>query len=83
MTSKTRFQHSITTIIEFDEEETRAMEALAGYGTDAFIKCFYEHMGKAYLGPHEAGLRRILDAFYTDVKQQLHKIDKAKEILRP
>lgn len=44
------------------EIEARALEALAGYGTDAFLKVFYEHMGRHYLQPHEAGLRSLFSS---------------------
>lgn len=29
---------------EVDEIEARALDALSGYGDDAFIKVFYEHL---------------------------------------
>jgi hypothetical protein len=44
-----------------DEEELRALDALAGYGTDKFLEFFYQHMGKTYLGPYENGLRRLFE----------------------
>lgn len=43
-----------------NEAELRALDALAGYGDDAFIKMFYESLGKSYMQPHEAGLREFL-----------------------
>jgi hypothetical protein len=33
-------------------EEAKALDALAGYGADGFLKVFYEHMGRAYLQPY-------------------------------
>ncbi len=48
--------------IVLSEDEAGALDALAGYGTDAFLKVFYEHMGKAYLKPFEAGLRSLFDS---------------------
>lgn len=44
-----------------NETEAKALDALAGYGTDNFLKCFYTHMGKAYLEPHERGLRSLFE----------------------
>lgn len=41
------------------EAEVGALDALAGYGTDAFLKVFYQHMGEHYMKPHEAGLRSL------------------------
>ncbi len=44
------------------EAEASALDAIAGYGTDSFLKVFYEHMGKAYLQPYESGLRSLFDS---------------------
>lgn len=44
------------------EEEARALDALVGYGDDAFIKVFYEHLGKAYMEKHEEGLRALFQS---------------------
>ena len=27
--------------------EAQALEAIVGYGDDAFLKCFYEHLGES------------------------------------
>lgn len=48
--------------IELNENEIRALDALAGYGVDEFLKVFYRQMGEAYLRPHEAGLRSFLES---------------------
>jgi hypothetical protein len=45
--------------LTLDAAEASALGALAGYGTDEFLKCFYKNMGAAYLKPHEHGLRRL------------------------
>lgn len=47
--------------VVLSDAEIGALDALAGYGTDAFLKVFYEHMGQSYLKPHEAGLRSLFD----------------------
>lgn len=44
------------------ESELRALDALAGYGTDEFIKAFYKVMGEHYLRPYEEGLRSFLSS---------------------
>lgn len=33
--------------------EAQALDAIAGYGSDAFLNVFYEHMAKNYLGALE------------------------------
>lgn len=45
--------------LNLNAAEASALGALAGYGTDAFLKCFYKNMGAAYLRPHEKGLRSL------------------------
>lgn len=54
-------------IFKVDESEARALDALVGYGDDAFIKQFYEFLGKGYLEPHEAGLRK----FFKSIREML------------
>ena len=39
--------------------EAQALEAIAGYGSDAFLEVFYPKMGKAYLQPHEKEMRNL------------------------
>lgn len=53
---------TVEAIISLDQDELGALDALAGYGVDAFLTLFYKHMGEAYLKPHEAGLRSFLQA---------------------
>ncbi len=65
------------------EEEARALVELTIYGTNEFLKVFYEHLGKSYLEPHELGLRSLFDGAKNLVKPQLFKIDNARrEVLR-
>jgi hypothetical protein len=44
-----------------NESELRALDALFGYSIEAFLKTFYDQMGRAYLEPHEAGLRSLAE----------------------
>ena len=48
--------------IRLTESEARALDALAGYDFEAFLDVFYQKMGKAYLQPHEDGLRSLFIA---------------------
>jgi len=52
-----------------NETEARALHALTLYGTDVFLKMFYERLGSS-LEPHEAGLRTLFEA----IKEQLPPI---------
>lgn len=49
----------VKALMELNESELRALDALVGYGVQPFLKVFYEKLGKAYLGPHEDGLRSL------------------------
>lgn len=45
--------------IELSEAEAAALDALVGYGVDSFLDVFYTKLGRAYLQPHEHGLRSL------------------------
>ena len=55
-----RVKLSAEAVIVLDEEEMAALEALASYGDEAFLRVFYANLGESYLKPHEAGLKRFL-----------------------
>lgn len=67
MTVKAHLIVDMKVTLELNEREANALDALVGYGTDAFLKVFYEHMGKAYLQPHEAGLRALFEKITSEV----------------
>lgn len=48
-----------TITVALTESEAEALNAIVSYGDTEFLKVFYEHMGRAYLEPHEAGLRSL------------------------
>lgn len=77
----TKPQLNVSIHFEVDELEARALEDLAGYGDDAFIKAFYEHLGKSYMEKHEQGLRRFLQTIRTAVAPGLHDIQEARQLL--
>lgn len=72
-------------VVQFtvNEIEARALDDLAGYGTDAFIEAFYEKLGKAYMQKHESGLREFLDTIRDVVRPGLRHIEDAREALNP
>lgn len=63
------------------EQEMRALDALAGYGDEAFIKTFYEKMGTAYLKPHEQGLREFLKSIRSVVAPSINQIDNVRKFI--
>lgn len=46
-------------LLELDEQEVRALDGIFGYNVEAFLKVFYEKMGKNYVQPYEAGVRSL------------------------
>lgn len=67
--------------VRLNEDEARALDALAGYGDDAFIHAFYERLGKAYMESHEAGLRSLLQSVRLFMPPQLKAIDEARKVV--
>lgn len=62
--------------------ECKALDALAGYGIDAFLKVFYEHMGKAYLQPYEKDLRSLFEKSRHQIPKIVHQIDEARAVFK-
>jgi len=78
----TKSQITINLVIEINESEARALDALAGYGPDSFLEVFYKQLGKYYMAPHEYGLRTLFGKIRTEIPSQLSKIDKAREAVK-
>lgn len=69
---------TVTAKFTVTEGELRALDALAGYGDDAFIEMFYKHLGQAYLKPHEAHLREFLKSIRTLAGPIIKRADAAR-----
>lgn len=67
-------------VFVLSEAEMRALDALVGYGTNAFLEVFYAKMGRAYLEPHEAGLRTLFESIRNQIPSILDRVDGAREI---
>jgi hypothetical protein len=65
-----------------NEEEARALDALTGYGDDAFIKAFYENLGAAYMKSHEEGLRMFLKSVRAFMPGILSSTDNARKAFK-
>lgn len=62
-----------------NEQELRALSALAGYGDDAFIKMFYDKLGTSYLKRHEDGLREFLKSIRDIADGIIYRTDNARK----
>lgn len=65
--------------IKLNESEVCALDALAGYGADEFLKVFYEKMGRHYMEPHEAGLRSLFNTIRSELKPIMARMNAAKQ----
>ena len=63
--------------IVLTEVEARALLGIAEYGADAFLRVFYEHLGRSYLKDHELGLKSLFKSI-KPIEFELKKIDKAR-----
>ena len=71
----------VEAVFQINEQEMRALDALVGYGSDEFIKVFYEKLGRAYMEPHEKGLRSLFEAIRANVPGILNRADQARKAL--
>ncbi len=76
MTPKLTYEIRHTITIELTLGEAAALEAIVGYGSDAFLKVFYERLGRAYLEPYEAHCRKL----FGQLRDLSRLIKQAKEI---
>lgn len=81
MKTRTTATISFGATITLNETEVRALDALVGYGDDAFLKVFKEKLGTAYIRDHEAGLRSFFKAVRNDALPALSAIDRARRDL--
>lgn len=70
---------TVTAKFTVTEGELRALDALAGYGDNAFINTFYEKMGRTYLQPHELHLREFLKSIRDIAGPILSRADAARK----
>jgi hypothetical protein len=68
-------------VLTISEVEIRALDALVGYGDDAFLKAFGDKLGTAYMRTHEAGLRSFFSTVREQVLPALSDIDIARRDL--
>lgn len=78
----TSVEAKLTVVLELNEAEARALDGIFGYNVDAFLKVFYEKMGRAYVEQHEAGVRSLHKTIRGIVSGPLEKIDTARKAMR-
>jgi hypothetical protein len=70
----------ISIMLTLTEIEARALNAIAGYGTDAFLTMFYNQLGKCYLKPCENGVRSLFETIKNELPKHLDKVDKTRNM---
>lgn len=75
---RTRATIEFSATMTLGEEEMRALDALVGYGDDAFIKAFEEKLGAAYMRDHRDGLKSFFQTIREQVLPPLSDIDTAR-----
>jgi hypothetical protein len=70
----------VTATFAVDEEEMRALDAMVGYGFEAFLSAFQKHMGTHYMHGHEDGLKRFFESTRANVAPILRRADDARAV---
>jgi len=78
MTVKTNIDVKITATLELTEGQLRALDAMIGYGDDAFLKAFYVKLGTSYMKPFERDLRDLFAELRKAVPPALSEVKKAR-----
>lgn len=75
---KTAIETKIT--LEISEQQALALCALTEYGVNEFLECFYTHLGRDILKPHEPGIIQVF-ALLIELKTMLRKTAKLRQTL--
>lgn len=65
--------------LSLTNEEAQALVAIAGYGSDEFLKTFYQHMGRTRLEPYESEMRKLFDKIRNELPIEISKIETAEK----
>lgn len=79
---KSQSQFDIVINLTLTEVEARALRELTVFGTDAFLKVFYEKLGKTTLERHEKGLRSLFETIKSELPRHLNKADEVRKLLK-
>lgn len=67
--------------LKITESEARALKEFTVFGTETFLKVFYEKLGKTTLSRHESGVYSLFETIKKELPKHLNKIDKVRKIL--
>ena len=66
--------------LQLTEVEARALQAITVYGTKEFLKCFYTHLGRNYLEPHEEGVVALFETIKTELPFHINKVNDVRDV---
>lgn len=75
----TKARIEVSASINLTESELRALEALASYDVEQFLKFFYGNIGTHALKPHESGIRSLFAAVRSEVPALLQSFSQARK----
>lgn len=78
MTVTINTEVKITATLTLTEGQLRALDAMTGYGADAFLRAFYVKLGKHYMKPFERDLRDLFKAIDAQVTPALQGVKQAR-----
>jgi hypothetical protein len=78
----TKVEATLTVQVELTEAEVRALSGIFGYHVSAFLKVFYERMGRAYVEPYEAGVRSLHETIRGVMAGPIRQIDAARQVMK-
>lgn len=68
-------------VLNLTESECRALDALVGYGDNAFLDVFGKQLGEHYMRDHEGGLRDFFATVRTQILPGLSQIDRLRKCI--
>jgi len=80
---KSQSKFDIEINITLTEVEARALRELTVYGSETFLKVFYEKLGRSTLEEHEKGLISLFETIRQELPKHLNKADQVRELLKP
>lgn len=79
ITAKSNVNIEFSITLNLTLEEAHALHAIVGYGIDPFLDVFYNKLGKAYLQPHEAGMKDLFKKVWAELPTEIAKVESAQK----
>jgi len=73
-----RAKITMTVILELDEREARALEAMSGYTPEKVVEVFKQHMGSHYIRGNEEGFVSLMKTARGALPPFLKRVDAAR-----